>query len=404
MQFANNHFNNSALNHSYCPLPAPPSPPLFFLWNVNLLLSTSCLQASLSLPITPQFFTPTQAMTAKPHNSDGEMRLPSQNANLIDERPDKPFKPSEAEVRRTVVTSIAVCTFYILVSSSMVFANKALSYTYQFRTTNVLLIFQMLFTAFLLRVLKDVFHLIDFSEFELTRARQVAPVSLFYSLNAAVALVALRELSVPSYTLIKRLAPLFTICLEAALLKRLATKAIFFSLLVMSAGTVLAARADASSSSFAWLLGFASCAFQALYLTYVKRSGNETGMNSFGILYYHSILSLPFLAVIAIAVGELGEAVRYDKWRSPMFLTVFVTSLFMGLVLNYALFLCTELTSPTSTVVSGQVKAMGQTAVGMFTFGGVDTNARYLAGTFLNIAGGFMYAFAKLKAVRESRG
>lgn len=342
-------------------------------------------------------------MTAKLHDSDG-MRLSSQNVKLLDERLEKPPKPSEEEVRRTIITSLAVCTFYILVSSSMVFANKALSYTYQFRTTNVLLIFQMLFTAFLLRILKDVFRLIDFTEFEYTRAKQVAPVSLFYSLNAAVALVALRELSVPSYTLIKRLAPLLTICLEAVLLKKLATKEIFLSLLVMSAGTVLAARADASSTTFAWLLGFASCAFQALYLTYVKRSGNDTGMNSFGILYYHSILSLPFLAVIAIAVGELGEAARYDKWGSPMFLVVFIASLFMGLVLNYALFLCTELTSPTSTMVSGQVKAMGQTAVGMFTFGGVDANTRYLMGTFLNIAGGFMYALAKFKAIRESRG
>lgn len=343
-------------------------------------------------------------MTAKAPASDVGMPGPRDGVTrvlLLDEKPRDDKPPSEDDVRRTVFVSLAVCSFYIIISSSMVFANKALSYSYAFRTTNVLLLFQMLFTVALLRFLRDGLHLIEFADFEKTRARQVAPVSLFYSLNAAVALVALRELSVPSYTLIKRLAPLLTMCLEAVLLKRFATRPIVFSLLVMSAGTVLAANADPSSSTFAWILGFASCAFQALYLTFVKRSGVDTGMNSFGILYYHSILSLPCIATIAVVVGEVRPALAYDKWTSPSFLVVLVASLFMGLLLNYALFLCTELTSPTSTVVSGQVKAMGQTVIGMFTFGGVDMNARYLAGTLLNITGGFMYAFAKLKSIRE---
>lgn len=344
-------------------------------------------------------------MTAKTPSSDDDMRAPrdaSARVRLLDDKSSHDEKPpSEEEVRRTIFVSLAVCSFYIIISSTMVFANKALSYTYAFRTTNVLLLFQMFFTIILLRFLRDGLHLIDFSDFETHRARQVAPVSVFYSLNAAVALVALRELSVPSYTLIKRLAPLLTMGLEALLLHKYPTRAIVFSLLVMSAGTVVAANSDPSSSNFGWMLGFASCAFQALYLTFVKRTSIDTGMNSFGILYYHSILSLPCIATIAVAVGEIRPALEYDKWTSPAFLVVLIASLFMGLLLNYALFLCTELTSPTSTVVSGQVKAMGQTVIGMFTFGGVDMNAKYLSGTLLNITGGFMYAYAKLKSIRD---
>lgn len=343
------------------------------------------------------------AMTEKPGEA---LASDATHVRLMqDELPDKDddkaaAPPSPEQIRRTVIISLSVCSFYIVVSSSMVFANKALSYSYNFRTTNVLLLFQMIFTTTLLRALRAA-GFIDFAPFALARARQVAPVSLFYSLNAAVALVALRELSVPSYTLIKRLAPLCTICLESVLLKRMASRAIFASLLVMSLGTVLAANADPSSSSFAWMLGFMSCLFQALYLVFVKRSNVETGMNSFGVLYYHSILSLPFISIIALAVGEIQPALQFPHWTSPSFLCVFVFSLFMGLLLNYALFLCTELTSPTSTVVSGQVKAMAQTAIGMFTFGGVDMNARYLFGTFLNVSGGFGYAAAKLKAIRD---
>lgn len=307
--------------------------------------------------------------------------------------------PSDEQVRRTVIISLSVCFFYISVSSCMVFANKAITHTFSFMATNFLLLCQMIFTAVLLRFLRSV-HALDFPDITLPRAKQIAPVSVFYSLNAAVALVALRELSVPSYTLIKRLAPLVTIVFEGVLLKKVASRSIFAALLVMSAGTLIAAKADTSSSTSAWALGLASCFFQALYLIFVKR-GSETGINSFGILYYHSLLSLPCISLIAAARGEFAQALNYEHWFRPAFLVVFLGSLFMGLLLNYALFLCTELTSPTSTLVSGQVKAMGQTVVGMFTFGGVDMNPRYLAGTLLNIFGGFAYAFAKLKAIRE---
>lgn len=311
----------------------------------------------------------------------------------------KPLKAGE--LRATVAVSLAACAFYVVVSASMVFVNKALTYSFGFRSTNSLLFLQMLFTIALLRALRAL-GVCEFAEFERGKAAQVAPVSLFYSLNAAVALVALRELSVPSYTLIKRLAPLFTLFLEYLLLGKRTTRGIAMSLLVMVSGTVLAAKSDLTSSLSAWMLGVVSCLFQAMYLTYVKRSGADTGMSSVGILYYHSILSLPFIALIILGVGELGQVAAYTQWASPAFLVVLCFSLGMGLVLNYALFLCTELTSPTSTVVSGQVKAMAQTAIGMFTFGGVDMNARYLLGTLLNIGGGLGYAGAKYSALRAS--
>lgn len=338
-------------------------------------------------------------MTAK-HGGDAVPLLMSGSKDA-DGKPLQPHAPTPTEVRSTVLTSLAVCAFYVVVSASMVFVNKALTYSFGFRSTNSLLFLQMLFTIALLRGLRAL-RVIEFADFERRKATQVAPVSLFYSLNAAVALVALRELSVPSYTLIKRLAPLFTLSLEYLLLGRRTTRGIVASLCIMVSGTVLAANSDVTSSLSAWMLGLVSCLFQAMYLTYVKRSGVDTGMTSIGILYYHSILSLPFILLIIVGVGEVGAVLAYARWTSPAFLTTLFFSLTMGLLLNYALFLCTELTSPTSTVVSGQVKAMAQTAIGMFTFGGVDMNGRYLVGTLLNIGGGCGYAASKYLALRQS--
>lgn len=338
-------------------------------------------------------------MTVK-HGVDATPLLVSGSKDA-DGKPLLPHAPTPAELRSTVVVSLAVCSFYVVVSASMVFVNKALTYSFGFRSTNSLLLLQMLFTIALLRTLRAL-RVVEFADFERHKAVQVAPVSVFYSLNAAVALVALRELSVPSYTLIKRLAPLFTLSLEYLLLGRRTTRGIAASLFVMVSGTVIAAKSDVTSSLSAWMLGVVSCLFQAMYLTYVKRSGVDTGMSSVGILYYHSILSLPCIALIILGVGEVGAVMAYTRWSSPAFIMVLFFSLTMGLLLNYALFLCTELTSPTSTVVSGQVKAMAQTAIGMFTFGGVDMNGRYLLGTLLNIGGGCGYAASKYLALRQS--
>jgi len=308
---------------------------------------------------------------------------------------------AQAEVRRQITVSILVCLFYISVSSSMVFVNKALTYEYHFNYINVLLFLQMAFTILFLRASRTLFG-IDVPEIEVGTLKKVAPVSLFYCLNALAALAALQKLSVPSYTMVKRLSPLFTITLEYVLLRKKSSGFVLAALGIMATGTVLAAKADTSSSTLAWSLGFCSCIFQASYLTFVKRSGIDTGLSAVGIVYYHAFLSLPFFGSVIFLKGEFSDALLFENWSSPSFLVLLCFSLGMGLLLNYALFLCTEKTSPTSTVVSGQVKAMGQTAIGIFTFGGVDLNMKYVLGTLINIAGGVMYAYAKYKALRST--
>eukprot|EP00183_Erythrolobus_madagascarensis_P001850 CAMPEP_0185850846 /NCGR_PEP_ID=MMETSP1354-20130828/4824_1 /TAXON_ID=708628 /ORGANISM="Erythrolobus madagascarensis, Strain CCMP3276" /LENGTH=349 /DNA_ID=CAMNT_0028551571 /DNA_START=1 /DNA_END=1050 /DNA_ORIENTATION=+ len=321
------------------------------------------------------------------------------NNNNLPSPDDAPI--SELELRREVIVSLSVCAFYILVSSVMVFSNKALAFTYGFTMTNALLLMQMMFTIGLLHFLRDVVHLIDFPRFELSVARSVSPVSFFYCLNAAAALLAVRELSVPSYTMVKRSASLFSLVLEFIILNKRPRVRVVLSLIVMVIGTVIAAISDSLGTRLGWAAGVASCLFQGIYLAYVKKSGAETGLGAFGVLYYHSVISLPILVAFVIVMGEVSQVLAYPQLFHVPFLVVLFFSLSMGVVLNYALFLATEKTSPTSTLVSGQVKSILQTAVGMFTFGGGDTSPRYLFGTLLNISGGIGYGVSKYLDMRE---
>lgn len=328
-----------------------------------------------------------------------EIMAANGDTNGNGEHTQSPARGEEA-LRKMVLVSVLVCGFYIFVSSMMVFSNKAMSYTYQFNSMNVLLLAQMLFTTMLLLVLRSLGS-IQFESFQVERAIKVAPVSIFYSLNAAVALMALREMSVPSYTLVKRLAPLFTITLEYFLLNKTSTFGVVASILCMMVGTLVAFSDDTSSTLQGWILGFTSCLLQALYLSYVKRTGLQQKLNTFAVLYYHSILSVPCFLVLIFFSGEYRDVLKFNRWQELDFIAVFTASLMAGFLLNYALFLCTEKTSPTTLVVSGHVKAVLQTVLGFFTFGGVDTTHGYMLGTLLNISGGFGYVYAKYRALQS---
>ena len=306
-----------------------------------------------------------------------------------------------ANIRQEVITSLAVCFFYISMSSAMVFTNKALSYSYDFTMTNALLFMQMIFTIILLHFLRDGLSLISFESFTRETGARIMPISVLYCLNGALALVAVRELSVPSYTLVKRLAPMCSLSLEFMVLGKRSKPRVIRSIAVMMIGTVLAARADTKATILGWGCGLGSCLFQGLYLTLVKKTGAESGMNSFSVLYHHSILSLPILFCLILLTGEVQPLISYPQWGDASFMLILACSLFMGVMLNYALFLATEYTSPTSTLVSGQVKAIAQTAIGMFTFGGGERNITYIGGTLLNIFGGAGYGLSKYFDMRE---
>lgn len=46
-----------------------------------------------------------------------------------------------------------------------------------------------------------------------------------------------------------------------------------------------------------------------MYLVLVEKSGAEDGLSSVEIMFYNSILSLPFLLFLIIATGEFPESV-----------------------------------------------------------------------------------------------
>lgn len=85
-------------------------------------------------------------------------------------------------------------------------------------------------------------------------------------------------------------------------------------------------------------------------------------MTSLELLLYNSILSLPVLLVLIFVTGEVYTSVpaifTTASSRGSYFLFNLVISLFMGVLLNYSLFLCTLVNSALTTTVIGALKGV----------------------------------------------
>ena len=61
------------------------------------------------------------------------------------------------------------------------------------------------------------------------------------------------------------------------------------------------------------MIGFGSVLSQALYLTYVEKSGCAEGMSTLTVLYVNSINCVPLLAAISLVTGDLLDCLRNSK-------------------------------------------------------------------------------------------
>ncbi|XVF48211.1 hypothetical protein PTKIN_Ptkin03bG0171800 [Pterospermum kingtungense] len=232
---------------------------------------------------------------------------------------------------------------------------------------------------------------------DITTAKRLLPVSLFYNANVAFALASLKGVNIPMYIAIKRLTPLAVLIAGFFSGKGRPTTQVILSVLLTAAGVIVAALGDFSFDLFGYSMALTSVFFQTMYLVLVEKSGAEDGLSSVEIMFYNSFLSLPFLLFLIIATGEFPNSLSllFAKSNSFSFLVILVLSLVMGIVLNYTMFLCTIVNSALTTTIVGVLKGVGSTTLGFTLLGGVQVHALNVTGLVINTAGGVWYSYAK---------
>ncbi|XP_027354330.1 UDP-galactose/UDP-glucose transporter 7 [Abrus precatorius] len=299
-----------------------------------------------------------------------------------------------ADADTSSFSSLFAAVSYGIASMAMVFINKAVLMQYAHSMT--LLTLQQLATTLLIHFGRTMGYT-KARGVDMTTAKQLLPVSIFYNANVAFALASLKGVNIPMYIAIKRLTPLAVLIAGCFSGKGRPTTQVTLSVLLTAAGVLIAALGDFSFDLFGYSMAFVSVFFQTMYLVLVEKSGAEDGLSSVEIMFYNSFLSLPFLMFLIIATGEFpySLSVLFAKSYSFSFLVILILSLVMGIVLNFTMFLCTIVNSALTTTIVGVLKGVGSTTLGFVLLGGVQVQALNVTGLVINTAGGVWYSYAK---------
>ncbi|GFO31396.1 solute carrier family 35 member d3 [Plakobranchus ocellatus] len=309
----------------------------------------------------------------------------------------------EVRSMETAVKGILAAVFYGTCSVSSAFVSKTLMDTMDFDFPVFIMVAQMIFTITTLELL-CVFGILDLPAFTIKRGLSFAAPAFFYGTNSVLALTALSHMNIAMYGVLKRCVPLSTMLLSFIILKKDPPNRLTMgSVLLLTTGCVIAGYGDLGFNLTAYICGIGSNFTQGLYLLLVQKY-SERHMSVAETLQLNSYNTLPLLMLVAIVNGEVGHVAAYSRLGEGLFWVVFFLAISVGMALNYSLFLCTSLTSALTTSVVGGLKALAQTLLGLFTFGGVSHNLPTFLGITMNLTGGITYIWARYQETKLRSG
>lgn len=222
------------------------------------------------------------------------------------------------------------------------------------------------------------------------------PLAFFWWLYAVTGLVALRYLTIPMFSTLRKFTSLVVLVGEAVILRKRSPPSVWLSVLLIVAGGCLAGATDRSASTIGYLLVGICCVATAAYLVLIVRVGASSGLDSVGMLYCNNLLSLPLVvAFLAVGTSELRAVAAFPSLTSPAFWGVFGASSALATVLNFSVFFCTSVNSPLATTVTGQIKDVVTISVGSFAFGDVTLTPPNVAGLALSLVGSALFCGVK---------
>ncbi|MQL85549.1 hypothetical protein Taro_018070 [Colocasia esculenta] len=318
---------------------------------------------------------------------------------------------------------------YGITSMAMVFINKAILMQYAYSMT--LLTLQQVATALLIHFGR-VFGYTKSKEVNLSTAKKLLPVSIFYNANVAFALASLKGVNIPMYIALKRLTPLAVLVAGFFSGKGRPSTQVSLSVIFVALGVIIAALGDFSFDFFGYSMALTSVFFQTMYLVLVEKSGAEDGLSSVELMFYNSLLSIPFLIFLIIATGEFPHSLYllFEKVcifsnssaTLPFLCWEFCNSTpFTTLLLPHFCNENDELKSAgpefgstklkfdishgcgedgkdaLTTTIVGVLKGVGSTTLGFVLLGGVQVHALNVTGLVINTAGGLWYSYAKYR-------
>lgn len=343
----------------------------------------------------------------KHESNDGDF-AGSTNTRLLDDDcevsndAESKSRPPPSSLRHQLYVTW-VLFFFAGSSLGAIFINKTCLTGYHFRYPLTLVLGQMIFSIFLLSTL----HVIGYRRIPPARKRELLslaiPTALFTS-NVVVGLSALSLVNIPMFSAFRRLTLLFVMGAEYVFLRKTHSRAIMYSVIVMTTGAFISAVDDVSFSRLGYCLVFVNNVLTAAYLAAIKKAMEDTNFGPLTLLYYTALLGFPLVALLLICTGELAHVIVAFRTQPELLSWRFLASLVLtatgAFAVNFSTSLCTHVTSPLTTSVAGQVKNVLQTVLGFFSWGFVPTLMNTV-GLLIALCAQVLFAYLKYGERRQ---
>lgn len=217
--------------------------------------------------------------------------------------------------------------------------------------------------------------------------------------NIAVGFVGLRIVNVPMFLAVRRTATVFTMFGEWIILSRVPSKPVRYAVLLVLLGTIIASSESFGTEAIGYVFTLANNVLTAISLNVTRKFSDTHGVKGFGLVFYNSLVALPLAASLTLLTGEAAYTWHFP-WTGAAFAAVLFASS-LGVLMTYAVFLCTTVNSPLVTSVTGNAKDVVSTLVGAILFPGFKFTGRTITGLLLSFSGSGIFSYVKIREARQ---
>jgi len=297
---------------------------------------------------------------------------------------------------------IGSAVFYAFASILITTVNKSVLTSYSFPSANILSLGQMACTIVVLFIAR-LLGFVSFPRLSRDLPRRIFPLPIFTLANSLLGLNATQALSIPMFTVLRRFSILMTMLLELWLLGTKPNRFVVLSVFIMIFGALIAAANDLAFDFISYAFIFGNNLSTAANGVYTKMFLNKKDLGKYGLLFYNALFGFPLVALLCHQIGHIDKAIEFDGWSNPMFCFKFFMSCIMGLVLNFAVVLCTQLNTSLTTTVVGCLKNISIAYYGMLYFPDYVFSMLNFVGINISILGSLLYSsIAFFKKTKEA--
>lgn len=300
---------------------------------------------------------------------------------------------------------LAVVLAYGLSSLGGVFVNKACLSAFNFGYTITLMLAQLCVSVSALSILRLV-GVVTVPKRSMRELAVLVFPAVFFIANVTVGLLALKLVNIPMFSAFRRLSVLSVMLLEWMVLGKTASRRILTTVFIMVVGSFIAGLGDLAFDPLGYLLVFVNNIITAANLVSIKKATAILSLDALSLFYYVSLLSLPIVFLLALISGELRFAVTEINHRPELQTLSFAFALSLSagsaFLINFFTNMCTQLTSPLTTAITGQMKNVLQTILGIFAFGYRITPLN-LFGLAVALIGSLIFARYKYEDAQAAR-